>query len=392
MATIRQTIQTSPTKANELFAKLVDTSDAAVKTRERLFVDLKAELELLAKLEEEHLFPVLQRHKDTKELVHGALNDNKQTRKLLAELERIPRGSDEFTPKVVELRKVFQQSVRDERKDLLPAVLKALSDDEAYAIVEKIEDRRAAVEEAKRAETEQRRANARQQREQEEQSLAEKKEAADRESEAREVSRQSTEQVARAAEAAAESPLQVSQSAAQGLQRVASAQMSTGSIFWDAMFGMWAIPQGRSVTEPTGSNVQPSSQEEEVIPLAEETLIVGKQTVNRGTTTVRRYVVETPAQQQITLFDEKVVVERRRPITDAATGEILTELTVEMIETSEVPVVAKGVKVREEVVVRRERTKRVETVRDTVRRDEIEVSNFSERSGNKRAALAFARK
>jgi uncharacterized protein (TIGR02271 family) len=168
--------------------------------------------------------------------------------------------------------------------------------------------------------------------------------------------------------------------------------MSTGSIFWDAMFGMWAIPQGRSVTEPTGSNVQPSSQEEEVIPLAEETLIVGKQTVNRGTTTVRRYVVETPAQQQITLFDEKVVVERRRPITDAATGEILTELTVEMIETSEVPVVAKGVKVREEVVVRRERTKRVETVRDTVRRDEIEVSNFSERSGNKRAALAFARK
>ena len=89
---------------------------------------------------------------------------------------------------------------------------------------------------------------------------------------------------------------------------------------------------------------------------------------------------------------EKVVVERRRPVTDQATGETLTELTVEMVETSEVPLVAKGVRVREEVVVRRERTKRVETVRDTIRRDEVEISNAGGRSGNKRAALAYSRK
>ena len=45
MTTIRQLLQTGPAKANELFAKLVDTSDGAIKTRERLFADLKAELE-----------------------------------------------------------------------------------------------------------------------------------------------------------------------------------------------------------------------------------------------------------------------------------------------------------------------------------------------------------
>jgi stress response protein YsnF len=86
------------------------------------------------------------------------------------------------------------------------------------------------------------------------------------------------------------------------------------------------------------------------------------------------------------------LVERRRPVTDAASGETLTELTVEMIETSEVPVVAKGVQLREEVVVRRERTKRVETIRDTLRRDEVEVSKASDRPGTKRAALAYSRK
>jgi stress response protein YsnF len=75
-------------------------------------------------------------------------------------------------------------------------------------------------------------------------------------------------------------------------------------------------------------------------------------------------------------------------VTDAATGETLTELTVEMIETSEVPVVGKGVKVREEVVVRRERTRRVATVRDTVRRHELEITHSDE----KRRALASNRK
>jgi hypothetical protein len=35
--TITQLIQASPAKANELFIKLADTSDGALKTRERLF-------------------------------------------------------------------------------------------------------------------------------------------------------------------------------------------------------------------------------------------------------------------------------------------------------------------------------------------------------------------
>src|SRR3712207_2075530 len=109
MTTIRQLIQTSPTRANELFAKLVDTSENAVKTRERLFTELKEELELLTELEEKHLFPVLRKHKQTKDLVTDAVNDNKQMRKLLAELDHTPRDSEEFADKVAELRTVFQQ-------------------------------------------------------------------------------------------------------------------------------------------------------------------------------------------------------------------------------------------------------------------------------------------
>ncbi len=389
MTTIRQLLQTGPAKANELFAKLVDTSDGAIKTRERLFADLRAELELLARLEEEHLFPVLRKHKATKGLVTGALADNKQTSILLDELEATPKDSEEFATKVAELRKVHQQSVRDEKNELLPAVLKALSDEEAQAVVEKIE---AEIEEARQVEAEHRRIEARLEREQDARLLAEQQEEAEREQEARVAVRQTLDAVARTGEVAAESARQMVRSTAEVAQRVATAPMSTGSVLWDSMFNLWTAPLGRAVARST--NGLPSSQAEEVIPLAEETLVVGKQTVTSGTTTVRRVVVETPVQQQVSLYDEKVIVERRKPVTDAVSGETLTEITIEMIETTERPVVGKSVKVREEVVVRRERTQRIETVRDTVRRDEIEVTHSDEnhRSGKTRPAIASSRK
>lgn len=396
MTTIRQLIQTSPARADDLFAKLLDTSETAVKTRERLFGELKGELETLASLEEQHLFPVLRKHKDLKDLVREALNDNKATRKLLTELDHTPKDSEEFATRVGELRKVFQQHVRDDKKELLPAILQALTDEEAASVVVRIEAEKSEIEEARRAEALERRVEARQEREKAEDLLAEQKEAARRERKTREAAQHAAEDVARTATAAAESAQKIVRSAAESVQRVAASPTSTGSLFWDAMFGMWAVPQGGPLARRTSTQAPTvhSSQDEEVIPLAEETLILGKHTVTSGTTTVRRFVVESPAEKQITLYDEKVVVERRRPVTDAATGKVLTELSVEMIETSEIPLVAKDIKVREEVVVRRERTKRVETVRETVRRDEVEIQHSagSERSGKKQASLAYSRK
>src|SRR5215212_5184716 len=170
MTTLRQLIQTSPARVNELFVKLVDTSEAAVKTREKIFTELKGELELLADLEEQHLFPVLRKHKELKDLVREALNDNKAIRKLLIELDHTPKDNEEFASRVAELRRVFQQHVRDEKKELLPAVLKALSDEEAEAVVDRIEAGKAEIEQARieaaeRADALERRAAARRERE-----------------------------------------------------------------------------------------------------------------------------------------------------------------------------------------------------------------------------------
>src|SRR3954463_11953413 len=229
MPTIRQLIQTSPAKANELFAKLAETSPNAVKTRERLFADLKEELELQMRLEEKNLFPVLRKGKDAKGPVPDALTDNKETRKALAELERTPKDSEEFARKLAELRKAFQQHVRDERKEFLPAVLKALDDEEAGAIVEKIEGAKAEVEEAKRAEAEEARVAAREERE--------KAEAAARQERERvETARQAAESVSNVVRIGAEAPRRVAETAREAVQSGvgAAAQMAQKA----ADFGM----------------------------------------------------------------------------------------------------------------------------------------------------------
>jgi uncharacterized protein (TIGR02271 family) len=119
----------------------------------------------------------------------------------------------------------------------------------------------------------------------------------------------------------------------------------------------------------------PATDKDEVIPLAEENVEIGKRTVDRGTTRVRRYVVETPVEREVALHGERVTIERRRPVDAAVAGDAFEERTVEVKETEEVPVIEKTARVVEEVAIRKEETERTEIVHDSVRREDVEVTD-----------------
>jgi len=89
------------------------------------------------------------------------------------------------------------------------------------------------------------------------------------------------------------------------------------------------------------SGTSAATSAEEVIPLAEENLQVGKRVIDRGTTRIRRYVVETPVERDVTLQGERVTIERRRPTDTTVAGHAFEERTVEVHETEEVPVIEK---------------------------------------------------
>jgi hypothetical protein len=125
------------------------------------------------------------------------------------------------------------------------------------------------------------------------------------------------------------------------------------------------------------ASVSRESNAEQVVAIGEEVLNVGTRVVPGKTTRVRRVVVESPVQQDVTLHTETVVVERRRPQSSIG-QDVLTEVTVEMSDTSEVPVVSKAVHLVEEVLLRKEVTARTETIRETVKRDKLEIEEPSQ--------------
>jgi uncharacterized protein (TIGR02271 family) len=145
-----------------------------------------------------------------------------------------------------------------------------------------------------------------------------------------------------------------------------------------------AVQQGlitKTVTAPPVAAAPPVTMaagrtlpDEEVLRLAEEQLDVGKRIIQEGATRIRRFVTETPVEAQVTLHEEHARV-IRRAVTDPNFIRDVdwTDKTIEMTEMAEEPIVNKSVHIAEEVVIRKEATDTVKTVKDKVRRQHVEV-------------------
>jgi uncharacterized protein (TIGR02271 family) len=131
-----------------------------------------------------------------------------------------------------------------------------------------------------------------------------------------------------------------------------------------------AVPPARPVTSDLGKD--------QVLRLAEEHLEVGKRLVEQGTTRIRRFVTEKPVEANVTLHEEHAEVVRRA-ITDPNYVQDIdwSDSTIEVLETREEAVVSKSSHIAEEVVVGKTGSDHVETVHDTVRRQQVEVERVA---------------
>lgn len=128
---------------------------------------------------------------------------------------------------------------------------------------------------------------------------------------------------------------------------------------------------------------------EEVIPIVEENLVVGKRDVSRGGVRVRSYVSEVPVHEQVRLRNERINVERRAvdlPLS-AADADAFRERTIDMTATGEEAVVGKNARVVEEVVVSKTAEEHLEEVDDTVRRTDVEVDRDGDLDPDTRTGL-----
>ena len=116
---------------------------------------------------------------------------------------------------------------------------------------------------------------------------------------------------------------------------------------------------------------------DEVLRLAEEQLDVGKRMVETGKTRVRRFVTEREVSADVTLHEEHADIIRRAVTDPKYIGEIdWADSTIEVVETAEQALVSKTARVVEEVGLRKIGSDHVETIRDKIRRQQVEVERL----------------
>jgi stress response protein YsnF len=125
---------------------------------------------------------------------------------------------------------------------------------------------------------------------------------------------------------------------------------------------------------------QSRGEQTETAQAVEETVRVGTEQVTGGKRLVTN-VTEREVEKPVTLREETVEVERQhddRRLSPDEANKAFEEKTVEMTTTSERPVVSKEARVTEEVALRKQAGERQETVRETVRRSDVEVETISQ--------------
>lgn len=126
---------------------------------------------------------------------------------------------------------------------------------------------------------------------------------------------------------------------------------------------------------------------EATIPVIEEQIQVGKREVETGGARIRSRIIEKPVEESIRLREEHVVVDRHavnRAVTDADLSSF-KEGDISITERAEVAVVGKETRVVEEVVIGKNVTERQETIRDTVKRTDVEVEEINTDTTARRA-------
>lgn len=125
----------------------------------------------------------------------------------------------------------------------------------------------------------------------------------------------------------------------------------------------------------TGERARTTRDAEATIPIIEEKVEVGKREVERGRVKVRSRVEEKPVEEEVKLREEHITVDRRPVDRPADEGDMAAVQggAIEMTERAEKPVVSKQARVTEEVTIGKQAQERTETVRDTVRRTDVEV-------------------
>ena len=112
-------------KVKELFEQ---AEEAEGKELENIFDQIKTELETHARIEETVFYPAVQKHEEVKDMVLESLEEHKQIKTLLKEMDNLTSDSEKFEPKLqVLMENVEHHAEEEEEEKMFPKLRKVMS-------------------------------------------------------------------------------------------------------------------------------------------------------------------------------------------------------------------------------------------------------------------------
>ena len=122
-----------------LLEKMEDTSDGAVKTREKLLVQLKEALVPHMKAEEKAFYPALMKKKEVKKETLEALEEHHLAETVLRQLEDVSAGDDVWGAKLAVLKELVEHHIEEEEDELFEMAEEALGEDQLESIMQEFQ-------------------------------------------------------------------------------------------------------------------------------------------------------------------------------------------------------------------------------------------------------------
>jgi hemerythrin superfamily protein len=116
--------------------------------KRQLFEQIKTELEIHTEIEETVLYPALREYEELKEYVLEAVEEHRQVKTLLQEIERLTDGSEKFDAKLKVMKENIEHHVEEEENELFPQAQQVLSQDELAELTQDMESTRRSLSKA----------------------------------------------------------------------------------------------------------------------------------------------------------------------------------------------------------------------------------------------------
>ncbi len=121
-------LKTDHKTVKELFKKIEASKNA--KQQKQLFEEIKTELETHTHIEETVFYPAVAKHDELKDMVLESLEEHKQVKTLLREMDNLTEDSEKFEPKLkVLMENVEHHAEEEEEAKMFPKVRKLMDAD-----------------------------------------------------------------------------------------------------------------------------------------------------------------------------------------------------------------------------------------------------------------------